>query len=139
MSKTTQETKEIFETYKQNVARYFNEIEKASPQYMQSITNLQQEYTAAWKSLIDSAISLQQELAAKIGINTNAPATTIKIINDSTDEIIKMKGIQNKAILAVLDTFYQNLKTFNDNAKVLARLNENIFQSWMAAWTPRSQ
>ena len=62
MSNTTQETKEIFAVCKQNVDKYFNEVERSLPQYLQSITNLQQAYTAAWKNATESSISLQQNV-----------------------------------------------------------------------------
>jgi hypothetical protein len=136
MSKTTQETKEIYATYKQNVEKFFDDIEKAEPQYLQSITNLQQECTSAWKNTIESAISLQQEFATKAGINTNVPAAIIKAINDVTEEVIKARSVQNKVILAAIDSTKQNIKTFNENAKAFAGLNENLFQFWISVCTP---
>ena len=136
MSKTTQETKEIYATYKQNVEKFFEDIEKTAPQYLQSITNLQQEYTSAWKNVIESAISLQQEFTTKAGINTNVPAAVIKAVNDVTEEVIKARSVQNKVILAAIDATKQNIKTFNENAKAFAGLNENLFQFWISALTP---
>jgi hypothetical protein len=136
MSKTAQETKEIYATYKQNVEKFFDDIEKSAPQYLQSITNLQQEYTSAWKNAIESAISLQQEFATKAGINTNVPAAVIKAVNDVTEEVIKARSVQNKVILAAIDATKQNIKTFNENAKAFAGLNENLFQFWISACTP---
>ncbi len=137
MSKATaHESKEIYEIYRQNVDKYFDEVEKTLPQYLQSITNLQQEYIAAWKNAIESAISYQQEFATKSGINTNVPAAVIKLVNDSTEEMIKARGVQNKIVLAAIDTTRQNVKTFNDNAKAFAELNKNILQSWISACTP---
>lgn len=137
MSKTTvQESKEIYTVFKQNIDKYFDEVEKTTPQYLQSITNLQQEYTAAWKNAIESVISLQQEFSTKAGINTNVPAVVVKLINDTTEEMIKARTVQNKVVLAAIDTTKQNVKTFNDNAKAFAELNENILQSWISACTP---
>ena len=137
MSKTTaQESKEIYTVFKQNIDKYFDGVEKTTPQYLQSITNLQQEYTAAWKNAIESVISLQQEFATKAGINTNVPAVVVKLINDTTEEMIKARTVQNKVVLAAIDTTKQNVKTFNDNAKAFAELNENVLQSWISACTP---
>ena len=136
MSKTTQETKEIFAVYKQNVGKYFSEVEKLTPQFLQSITNLQQEYTAAWKNAIESAISLQQEFATKAGLNTNIPAAVVKMINDTTEELIKTRAVQNKVVLAAIDAVQQNVKTFNENVKSFVTLNENVLQSWISTWTP---
>ena len=136
MSKTTHETKEIFAVCKQNVDKYFSEVERSLPQYLQSITNLQQEYIASWKNTIESSISLQQEFANKAGINTNVSPAFIKLIDDATEEFIKIRIIQNKAILATIDATQQNVKVFNDNAKTFAELNENILQSWISASIP---
>jgi len=136
VSKTAPEAKEIFVVYKQNVDKFFDDVEKALPQYLQSITNLQQEYIEAWKNAFNSAISIQQEYATKSGLNTNVPAAYIKLINDGTEEIIKARSVQNKIALASIDVARQNIKSFNDNAKAFADLNQNMLQSWISAWTP---
>ena len=126
---STQETKEFFAVYKQNIDKYFNEVEKSLPLYLQSITNLQQTYTAAWKNTIESSISLQQELANKVGINTNVSPDFIKMVNDAAEEWIKIKAIQNKTVLATIDGIQQYVKMFNDNAKIFTELSESILQS----------
>lgn len=136
MSKTTPETKEIFAVCKQNVDKYFSEVERSLPQYLQSITNLQQEYIADWKNAIESSISLQQEFANKVGINANVPSAFINMINDTVEELIKVKTTQNKIVLATIDATQQNVKMFNDNAKIFAGLNESVLQSWVSACTP---
>jgi len=136
VSKTAPEAKEIFAVYKQNVDKFFDDVEKSLPQYLQSITNLQQEYTEAWKNAFNSAISIQQEYATKSGLNTNVPAAYIKLINDGTEEIIKARSVQNKVALASIDVARQNIKSFNDNAKAFTDLNQNMLQSWISAWTP---
>ena len=136
MSKTAPEAKEIFAVYKQNVDKFFDDVEKTLPQYLQSIINLQQEYTEAWKNAFNSAISIQQEYATKSGLNTNVPAAYIKLINDGTEEIIKARSVQNKIALASIDVARQNIKSFNDNAKAFTDLNQNMLQSWISALTP---
>ena len=133
---STQETKEFFAVYKQNIDKYFNEVEKSLPLYLQSITNLQQTYTAAWKNTIESSISLQQELANKVGINTNVSPAFINMVNDAAEEWIKIKAIQNKTVLATIDGIQQYVKMFNDNAKIFTELSESILQSWISACTP---
>jgi len=136
VSKTAPEAKEIFVVYKQNVDKFFDDVEKSLPQYLQSITNLQQEYTEAWKNAFDSAVSLQQEYATKSGLNTNVPSAYIKMVNDATEEIIKARSVQNKIALATIDVARQNLKSFNDSTKAFSELNQNMLQSWISAWTP---
>lgn len=135
MSKTT-ETKEIFAVYKQNVNRYFDEAEKNAAQYLQAVTNFQQECATACKNTIDNVISAQQEYATKSGLSTNVPASYIKMINDSTEEIAKTNSVQSKAVLAAIDAMRQNVKTFNDNTRAFSEMNTNLLQSWFSAWTP---
>lgn len=133
---SAQETKEFFAVYKQNIDKYFNEVERSLPQYLQSITNLQQAYTAAWKNTIESSILLQQELVSKAGINTNMSPEFIEMINYTAEELIKIKTIQNKTVIAMIDGMQQYIKMFNDNAKIFAELNESILQSWISVCTP---
>lgn len=138
MSKATEakESKEIFAVYKQNVNRYFDEVEKNVAQYLQAVTNLQQEYATACKNTVETAISVQQEFASKSGLYSNVPSAYLKMINDATEEIVKTGSVQNKAALAAIDAFRQNVKTFNDNAKAFSEMNANILQSWFSTWTP---
>ncbi len=135
MSKAT-ESKEIFAVYKQNVNRYFDEVEKNVAQYLQAVTNLQQECATACKNTIETAITVQQEFASKSGLYSNVPAAYLKMINDTTEEIVKTGSVQSKAALAAIDTVRQNVKTFNDNAKAFSEMNANVLQSWFSTWTP---
>jgi SMC interacting uncharacterized protein involved in chromosome segregation len=143
MSKSTSEhkefhteSKEIHSVYKQNAGRFFDEVEKSIPQYHQSITNLQRAYTTAWKHVIESAISIQREFANKAGINTSVPAAMVKIVNDTTEEIIKAQAVENKIVLAAIDATQQNINTFNENAKAFTGLNQSVLQYWISACTP---
>lgn len=135
MSKAT-ENKEIFAVYKQNVGRYFDEVEKNVAQYLQAVTNLQQECATACKNTIETAISVQQEFASKSGLYSNVPAAYLKMINDATEEIVKTGSVQSKATLAAIDAFRQNVRTFNDNTKAFSEMNANILHSWFSTWTP---
>lgn len=135
MSKST-ETKEIFAVYKQNVNRYFDETEKNVAQYLQAVTNLQQEYATACKNTIDNAIAMNQEYATRTGLATNVPSSYLKVVNDTTEEIVKTSSVQSKAVLAAIDAVRQNVKTFNDNTKAFSDMNANVLQSWFSAWTP---
>jgi len=138
-TKPTTETKDIFSVSKQNVDRFFDDVEKATPKYLQSVTNLQQEYLEAWKNVIDSTITLQREYANRSGLNTNVPQASLKVIRDTTEEAIKAFNVQSQIGLAAIDANQQNVKTFNDHSKSFADLNKNILQSWISAFTqPRN-
>ena len=57
------------------------------------------------------------------------------MIDETTEELIKVRTMQNKTILAAIDATQQNVKMFNDNVRVFVELNENILQSWVSEST----
>ena len=137
-NETTGNQKDLFSSYQENVDKIFNGIKQSVPQFHQSITNVQQEYLQAYENIMDSTITLQKEYAKKAGIAANIPETTLKTINDTTEEFVKATSIQNQVALATIDATQQNIKTFNDNAKSFADLNRNILQSWISVFTTKN-
>jgi len=130
---STEQPKDIFALYIQNVDKFFNGIEKTIPSYHQSITDLQQEWLQAFENNIKSVVALQQEFANKSGINTSVPETTLKAIRDTNEEIVKSYSVQNQVFLAAIDATKQNVKAFNDNAKSFADMTKNIMRYWISA------
>ena len=138
-NETTQtKSKDVFSVYQENVDKIFNGIKQSVPQYHQSITNVQQEYLQAYENVVDSTIALQKQYVQKAGIAANIPEATLKVIHDTTEEFVKAASIQNQVTLATIDATQQNIKTFNDNAKSFADLNKNILQSWISAFTTKT-
>ena len=131
-------SKDIFSVYQENVDKMFNCVKQSVPQYHQSITNVQQEYLKAFENMVDSSIAIQKEFVIKAGIVSDVPSTTLKVIDDTTEEIVKASSIQNQIVLASIDATQQNIKTFNDNAKSFVELNKNILQSWISAFTTKN-
>jgi hypothetical protein len=142
MSTTEQKTqstvKDIYGVYQQNVDMLFDGIKQQVPRYHQSVTNVQQEYLQAVENIFNSSVALQKEFAKKAGITTNVPDAALKVVRDTTEELVKVSTIQNQIALATIDAAQQNIKTFNDNAKAFADLNKNILQSWISAFTNRN-
>jgi len=137
-NETAVNPKDLFSAYQENIDKIFNGIRQSVPQYHQSITNVQQEYLQAYENVVDSTITLQKEYAKKAGITTNIPDPTLKVIHDTTEEFVKAASIQNQVTLATMDATQQNIKTFNDNAKLFADLNKNILQSWISVFTTKN-
>ena len=133
---STEQPKDIFALYIQNVDKFFNGIEKTIPSYHQSITDLQQEWLQTFENNIKSVLTLQQEFANKAGINTTVPEAALKAIRDTNEEIVKSYSVQNQVFLAAIDATKQNVKTFNDNAKSFVDMNKNIMRYWISAFTP---
>ncbi len=140
MSNTAQSTsqKDIFAVYQQNVDKYFSGVKQSVPRYHQSVTNVQQEYLDAVENVFNSTIALQKDFALKSGITTNVPSAALKVIRDTTEEIVKAYDVQNKVTIAAIDSAQQNIKTFNENAKAFADLNKNVVQSWISTFAQKA-
>ena len=128
------QSKDAFTIYKQNVNKMFNGIRQSVPQYHQAITNVQQEYLQACENITNSMFEFQKDVARKSGMPTGIPEATVRVMDDTTEEITKASSINNQVILATIDATQQNIKTFNDNAKSFASLNRDILKSWISAF-----
>ena len=126
MDKSSHQSNDIFGISKKNIDRFFNEVEKSSPKYHQSIAKLQQDYIDAWKTVINSAISLEQEYAIKAGYKTEVPESVLKTIRDITDFSLQAYANQNKITTNTSEATKQAFKTFNQNTKSFATLNKEI-------------
>ena len=126
MAKSSNEAKDIFGVSKKNVDRFFNEIEKSSPKYHQSVAKLQQDYIDAWKTVINSAISLEQEYATKAGYKTEVPDSVLQTIREITDFSLKAYEHQNKISIDTSKATKQAFELFNQNTKSFATLNKEI-------------
>lgn len=135
MSSETPSSKDIFSVCKENVSKFFNEVEKSTPMYQKSVADLQQKYIDAWKIAIYSAIDVQKEYANKNGLNFNIPDATMRMIRDTTVEAIKAYADQNKISAGTTDATTQAIKAFNANTKSFATLNRNILDSMMLVLT----
>jgi len=131
----TQTSEDIYDTYKQNVEKYFENAESTVPQYFQSLTSIQVECYKACNNAIASVISLQQEFAKKTGTSTELPESVKKGIVDTGKQINKVKSVQNQIVQATTNSVLQNIKTWNDNASAFTDLNRNILQSWISTFT----
>ncbi|MFQ5475803.1 MAG: hypothetical protein ACE5DT_02085 [Nitrosopumilus sp.] len=126
MRKSSQNPKDIFDVSKKHVDRFFSEIEKSSPKYHQSVEKLQQDYIDAWKTVINSAISLEQEYAIKAGYKMEVPESVLRTIRDITDISLQAYANQNKISVDTTEATKQAFKTFNQNTKSFATLNKEI-------------
>ena len=128
---------DVFATVEETVEKQVKTVEKSFPNFQTSVTSLQQEYTEAFKNIVDSTIALQREFANKTGINTALPEATESAVNKTNEQISKVQDVQNKVALATIEATRQNIKTFNENAKAFADLNKSVMQSWITAFTPK--
>ena len=139
MSNPKQNSKDIFTATKKNVDKFFAEVENSSPKYHQTVEKLQKDYIDAWKTVINSAISLEQEYATKAGLNMDVPESTLKTIRDITDESIKAYAAQNKMSIDTAKATKQAFDMFNENTKSFAGLNREIMGYNISVFQPKSR
>ena len=134
MSTQTQSSN-VYTMYKQNVQKYFENISKITPQYFQSITELQDACIKTCEKTINASVSMQQEFAKKTGITTEIPSAAKTAIIDTNKQIVQANVVNNQLVKTTIDATVQNINTFNDNVNAFAELNKNIIQSWINPFT----
>ena len=134
MSTQTQSSN-VYTMYKQNVQKYFENISKITPQYFQSITELQDACIKTCEKTINASVSMQQEFAKKTGITTEIPSAAKTAIIDTNKQIVQVTIVNNQLVKTTIDAAVQNINTFNDNVNAFAELNKNIIQSWINPFT----
>jgi hypothetical protein len=126
MSKTADKPNNLFDECRESAEKFFAEIEKSTPVYHQTATDIQQNFLESWKNVISSSITLQQELATKTGLNVNANKETLETIRNITEQAITAYQNQNKFTAHSNYTSSNLFDAFNENTKTFSSLSKNI-------------
>jgi hypothetical protein len=130
-------TQDFFAIYKQNIEKYFENMENSIPKYYQTLTELQQEYLQAWENMFKATISVQKEFASKTGLNIEQNTAASKFVSDTTEAAIKARAVRDEIILTSMDTAKENVKEWNKRSQEFIDLNRKIVQSWISSFTTR--
>lgn len=130
--------KDIYSIWKDIVNNYYSNLEKSIPQFHQATTNLFQEYVEVWNNVAMSIIEIQKEYATKMGIKSNLPEASLKVINDSMVELDKSFSVQNKISIASIDATKQNIKAWNEHSNAFSDLNKSIVSSIIPTLNPKT-
>ena len=133
MSKTADKPNDLFDECKERTEEFFNEIEKSTPIYHQTATDIQQNFLESWKNMIYSSIMLQQEFAVKAGLDINANKETQEAIRNITRQAIDAYQNQNKFAIDSNYTANNMFEAFNENTKTFASLSKNILELMSSA------
>ena len=117
---------DFFAECKKNTEKFFNEIDKSTPVYHQIATDMQKNYLNAWKNVIDSSISLQQEFAAKTGQSINMSEDMKKTIQNMIDSSVTAYQNQNKIAVDSTEVSKKMFDAIGENTKIFGSLNKNI-------------
>ena len=132
MSSPSESQEDIFTVWKENTVKFFTEIEKSTPRYVQSTINLHQKNIEAWKNVVNSTIAMEQEFAKKAGLTTLVPQASKKSIRDFTG-VIKTYAAQNNIAVDAADVTNRALEALDENTKAFAALNKNMVDSMLLA------
>jgi len=122
MSNPSESQEDIFAVCKENANKFFNEIEKSSPRYVQSAINLHQKNIEAWKNVINSTIAMEQEYAKKAGLQTPVPEATKNSIREFTEGVIKAYASQNEIVYDAADATNRAINALDENTKLFQLL-----------------
>ncbi len=128
-TKITTKKQDVFTVYNQSIERYFNLAKKTTSIYLQSVTDLQEKIIETWKKSMDSAISLQQKFVQESKMKVEVPDTTIKIINEISEQANKAQELENKMLLASIEAIRVNIKSFNNNVISFTEVNRKLAES----------
>lgn len=122
--------RDAFDIYQETCSSVIDEVAKLQPAYTQSVTNLQQEYTEAFKRITEAGISVQKEFANATWGPGKFPSALARNAGEVADAFLKAAVINNKAVIASIDAARQNVKTFNDSIETFAKINLNLIKTW---------
>jgi len=131
MNNPSESRDDIFAVCKENANKFFTEIEKSSPRYVQSAINLHQKNIEAWKNVINSTIEMEQEYAKKAGLQTPVPQATKNSIREFTEGVIKAYAAQNTVASDSADATNRAINAVDENTKAFSALNKNMLDSMM--------
>ncbi len=135
---TQSQTNNVYSMYKQNVQKYFENISKITPQYFQSVTQLQDECMKTCEKTINASVSMQQEFAKKAGITTDIPESAKTAIVDFNKQIVQTNTVNTQLAKTAVETTVQNIKAFSNNIDAFTELNKNIVQLWTTSFTHKN-
>lgn len=131
--------KDAFDIYQERCLNVIDEVAKLQPVYTQAVTNLQQEYTEAFKRVTEASISVQKEFANSTWGPGKLPAALARNASEVADVFLKAAVINNKAVIASIDAARHNVKTFNESVDTFAKINLNLIKTWQSFVTPSRQ
>jgi hypothetical protein len=143
VDKTTKEDKtaDVFEAVKENYIRAIDEVAKAQPQYLQSISNLQLDYIQTTKNMIQTAFSAQRQATSGWNIPSAFPYADLVVrqANEMTNNAIRAVGINNQLTINALDAARENLKIYNRTVDALVEFGTNAAKAWASFYAQAQQ
>jgi len=141
----SQDSSEIFDTYKQGVLKVTEELSKFQPQYVQMISNLQQEYIQLTKEFVNKVFAAQRNWA---GSNVTSTSTTIPTLtyapyveqfriksNEIAAQALSVFHTSNQLAINALNAARENMKLYGKAIDAMMEFNNNVANVWSSFFT----
>ncbi|MGB8164433.1 MAG: hypothetical protein WCF14_05425 [Nitrososphaeraceae archaeon] len=133
----SQDSSEIFDTFKQGVLKVTEELSKFQPQYVKIISNLQQEYIQLTKEFVNKVFAAQRGQAATIPTSTYAPYVEQFRIksNEITAQALSVFHTSNQLAINALNAARENMKLYGKAIDAMMEFNYNVANAWSSFFT----
>lgn len=134
-------TIETIDVVKENILRIADEVAKVQPQFAQSISNLQLDYTQAAKSMIQTGFANQKQMISALNI-PKVPQLSEQIAKQFTElttNVSRSVGVFNQLSLNALDAARENVKIYNRTVDAVTDFNDNLLKTWTSYWSAQQQ
>ena len=124
------EVTNLCDTATQNCIRVLDELTKAQPQYMQSISNLQFDYVAATKNTIQNIFSAQKMFGSNVNVTLQYTDEFVKRSNEITENIVNALHINNQLTVNAINAAAENFRTFNRTINSVTESSSRAAKAW---------
>jgi hypothetical protein len=141
----SQDSSEVFDTYKQGVLKVAEELSKFQPQYVQMISNLQQEYIQLTKEFVNKVFTAQRNWAGSNLTSTSAtfPTSTFAPYaeqfriksNEITAQALSVFHTSNQLAINALNAARENMKLYGKAIDAMIEFNNNVANAWSSFFT----
>jgi phosphoribosylanthranilate isomerase len=139
----------IFDVANENFTKLVKEAAKVQLQYVQAISNLDQEYIEAARNAIQTITSVEKQFTNSNSSNFNnvvvsdtaAPyiQSIVKQSNDFTNNIIRMADISNQLTINSLNALREGVKDSSRTVEATAEFNTNVAKAWAISYSTVQQ
>ena len=140
----SQDSSEIFDTYKQAVLKVTEELSKFQPQYVQMISNLQQEYIQLTKEFVNKVFAQRNWAGSNVtSTSTTIPTSTyapyveqfrIKS-NEIAAQALSVFHTSNQLAMNALNIAMENMKLYRKAVDAMMEFNNNVTNAWSSFFT----
>src|SRR5262245_43188341 len=122
----------MIEKVQDNVNTITGEFSKLQSQYVQSISNLQNQYMDATRNMIQNALSFQKAFSNNWPFYSLPNSYTDQVQNNSNELVTNYTraiNFGNQVSINSIDMISENLKNYTKSLAMFEQFNRNIFQS----------